>query len=192
LSYHHFRTAIDWPDDWLDDDGFPIPPSELWRFVHGDESDCGDGGFVQLVDVTGGAIERIYCIVRLSANTDSPIESQLGAAVSLFFEKAGLPLKIATMLDVENVPDALLLVPQFKWGYYRSDWAILNPKRGGAFLIECDGKDFHSSPEQLAHDAKKDAAALDRGYLTMRFTGSEIHRQPDVCAGKIFHAVCGL
>jgi hypothetical protein len=188
----HQYSAIDWPDDGLDDDGFPIPPSVSGRFVHGDESDCGDGGFVRLGDATAPAVERIHRIVRLSANTDSPIESQLGAAISLFFEKAGLPLKIATMLDVENVPDELLLVPQFKWSYYRSDWAILNPKRSGALLIECDGKAFHSSPEQVAHDAKKDAAALDRGYLTLRFTGSQIHREPDFCASNVFAAVCSL
>lgn len=188
----HFYSAIDWPDDGLDDDGYPIPPCERARFIHGDESACGDGDFIHIVEATKPLVERIHRIVRLSANTDSPIESQLGAAISLFFEKAGFPLKIATMIDVENTPDALLLVPQFKWGYYRSDWAILHTRLGGALLVECDGKDFHSSPAQIAHDAKKDAAALDRGYLTLRFTGSQIHREPDVCAQKVFDAVCSL
>jgi very-short-patch-repair endonuclease len=38
---------------------------------------------------------------------------------------------------------------------------------------------------------KKDAAALGRGFLTMRFTGSQIHRDPDGCAQKIFDVVTG-
>lgn len=110
----------------------------------------------------------------------------------LFFERARMPLKLCKMINLRDTPDALLLIPQFAWSYYRSDWAILNPKRADALLIECDGKDFHSSPEQKAHDAKKDAAALDYGYLTMRFTGSQIHRDADGCAQKVFDAVCGL
>jgi very-short-patch-repair endonuclease len=110
----------------------------------------------------------------------------------MFFERARLPLKLCKMIDLRDAPDALLLVPQFAWSYYRSDWAILNPKRAGALLIECDGKDFHSSAEQRRHDYQKDANAHDRGYLTMRFTGSQIHKDADGCAQKIFDAVCGL
>jgi very-short-patch-repair endonuclease len=180
-------------DDGLDADGFPVNDGP-WRkpFVHGDESEAGDWQPLTLVNAAADALERINHLLNLSGNTDSPIETNIGAAVLMFFERAGLSLKLCKMVDIRNAPDALLLVPQFAWGYYRSDWAILNPKNGGALLIECDGKEFHSSDEQRAHDAKKDAAALDRGFLTMRFTGSQIHRDPDGCAQKIFDAVCGL
>lgn len=180
-------------DDGLDDDGFPIT-GEPWRrpFVHGDESEAGPAWVpTQLGAATVDAVERITHMVGLSAATDSPIETQIGAAVLMFFERANLPLKLCKMIDIRDAPDALLLVPQFAWGYYRSDWAILNPKRAGALLIECDGKEFHSSAEQKKHDWQKDANAHDRGYLTMRFTGSQIHRDADGCAQKIFDAVCG-
>lgn len=180
-------------DDGLDADGYPVDGGG-WRkpFVHGSEADAGNFKPVKLVDATALAIERVQHFVGLSASTDSPIETQVGAAVLMFFDRAGLRLKLAKMIDVQQTPDELLLVPQFAWSYYRSDWAILNPKRMGALLIECDGKEFHSSDERRAHDAKKDAAALDRGYLTLRFTGSQIHRDADGCAQKIFDAVCGL
>ena len=180
-------------DDGLDADGYPIE-TESWRkpFIHGDESDAGDWQPTRLVTATADAIERIGRIWELSHSTDSPIETRIGAAVLMLFERLRLPLKLAKMIDLEKTPDQLLLVPQFAWSYYRSDWAILNPKRAGALLIECDGKEFHSSVDQIAHDNRKDAAAHDRGFLTMRFTGSEIHRDADGCAMKIFDAVCGL
>jgi very-short-patch-repair endonuclease len=61
----------------------------------------------------------------------------------------------------------------------------------GALLIEADGKYFHSSATQKNHDAKKDAAALSRGYLTVRFTGGDIYKDADGCAEKIYDAVYG-
>jgi hypothetical protein len=178
--------------DGLDADGYPLP-KEPWRkpFIRGDESEAGDWVPTPLGSATVDAIERISHFVELSPSTDSPIETQIGAAVLMFFERANLPLKLCKMIDLKNAPDALLLVPQFAWSHYRSDWAILHAKRSGALLIECDGKDYHSTVNQIAHDMRKDAAARDRGYLTMRFTGSQIHRDADGCAQKIFDAVCG-
>lgn len=127
----------------------------------------------------------------LEGDTDSPIEQQLGAAILLLFEKNGKALKLCVDLEAEQFPQSLLFVPQFRWSIYRSDWAIYNPKTTGALLIECDGAAFHSSPEQKEHDQKKDAAAHDRGFLTMRFTGSEIHKSADACAQKVFDVVYG-
>lgn len=180
-------------DDGLDADGYPLE-AEGWRkpYVRGCEKDAGDWQPTTLASATVAAVDRASHLLTLSADTDSPIETQIGAAVLMFFERANLPLKLCKMIDLRNTPDALLLVPQFAWSYYRSDWAILNPKRSGALLIECDGKDFHSSPDQRKHDWQKDANAHDRGYLTMRFTGSQIHKDADGCAQKIFDAVCGL
>lgn len=179
-------------NDGLDADGYPLP-AEPWRkpFIPGDESEVGDFKPIKLVHATASAIDRIRLILNIGGNCDSPIEAQLGAAVLMFFERAGHPLKLCKTIDLGKAPDELVLVPQFAWSYYRSDWAILNPARQGALLIECDGKDFHSSAEQRKHDWQKDANAHDRGYLTMRFTGSQIFRDADGCAQKIYDAVCG-
>jgi very-short-patch-repair endonuclease len=48
-------------------------------------------------------------------------------------------------------------------------------------LVECDGKEFHSSADQQANDKLKDVAALQAGIRLVRFTGSEIHRDIDAC-----------
>ena len=190
--FSNFKSAIDWPDDDLDADGHPLEPDPGWRFTRGCEKDAGDWRPVSLGEAFVTAINRISHTVELSPNCDSPIETQIGAAVLMFFERARIRLRICKMVDLRKMPDGLLLVPQFAWSHYRSDWAILTASRTGALLIECDGKNWHSSEEQKAHDAKKDAAALEYGYLTMRFTGSQIHRDADGCAQKIFDAVCGL
>lgn len=172
-------------DDGLDDDGYPLQPP----YVQGSEEIIGEFNPVMLGGAFASVVERARIAMEASRTADSPIETILGSAIVLCFQNNGRPLALAS----EPSPEAkgLLLVPQFKWGIYRSDWAIYNPKTTGALLIECDGRDFHTSPEQVSHDKRKDQAAHDRGYLTMRFTGSQIHRGADACAAEIFNFVYG-
>lgn len=176
--------------DGLDDDGNPLGP---WRqpYVHGSEADIGEFKPVALGGVFAKVVDRAAASVLASGAADSPIETILGAAVILYFRAASKPLTLCAHADIGNAKGGLLFVPQFKWSIYRSDWAIYNPKTSGAMLLECDGKEFHSSADQKAHDQKKDAAAHDRGYLTMRFTGAQIHRDADGCAQKVWDVVYG-
>jgi len=177
--------------DGLDEDGYAL--NEPWRkpYVHGSEEDVGDFNPVHLGGVFAKVVDRAAAAVLASGSADSPIETMLGAAVILYFRDSGKPLLLCLPEELDKAQKGLLFVPQFKWSIYRSDWAIYNPKTSGAMLLECDGKDFHSSIEQRAHDLKKDAAAHDRGYLTMRFTGSQIHRSADECAKRIYDVVYG-
>lgn len=177
-------------DDGLDADGYPLPHFET-SYIRGDESAAGNVHWLTLAEATVSAIDRINFFLEVSPDCESPIESMLGAAVLEMFERAGQTLTLCKNDRLESAPSGFLFVPQFRWGYYRSDWAIVVAKPLSALLIECDGRDFHCSPEQRAHDAKKDRAALDRGYLTMRFTGSEIFRDADACALKIYDAISG-
>lgn len=177
--------------DGLDDDGYDA--QESWRkpYIHGSEADIDDFKPMAFGDAIAKAVDRVAASVLTSTKADSPIETILGAAVLLLFKNAGKPLLLCMPADLETAERRLLLVPQFAWSIYRSDWALYNPKTTGALLIECDGKDFHSSADQVAHDRKKDAAAHDRGYLSMRFTGSQISRDADACANKIYQVVYG-
>lgn len=189
----NFKSAVEWPraldvsTEEFDEYGDPI----LWYkkpYIAGSEVEAGDFKPVEMGGVFANIIERARAAMQASPTADSPIETILGAAIILVFRNAGKPLSLAS----EPTEGAgLLLIPQFKWSFYRSDWAIYNPKTTGALLIECDGKDFHSSPEQIEHDRKKDAAAHDRGFLTLRFTGSQIHKNADACAAKVFDIVHG-
>jgi hypothetical protein len=157
--------------------------------VQGSEEIIGEFKPIALGGAFASVVERARIAMETSRTADSPIETILGAAIVLCFQNHGKPLILASEPSPEG--KSLLLVPQFKWAIYRSDWAIYNPKTTGALLIECDGKDFHSTVNQISHDMRKDQAAHDRGYLTMRFTGSQIHRGADECAKEIFNFVYG-
>jgi very-short-patch-repair endonuclease len=77
--------------------------------------------------------------------------------------------------------------PQYVLGRFRYDFAVrANWRPKPLLLVECDGKDFHSSAEQQANDALKDAAASHAGMRLIRFSGSKIHRDVD---GSVRYAV---
>lgn len=63
-------------------------------------------------------------------------------------------------------------VTQVKEGRYRIDIAFIPHK----IAIECDGRDFHSSPKDRARDRRKDAYLRSQGWKVLRFSGSRIHR----------------
>lgn len=52
--------------------------------------------------------------------------------------------------------------------------------------IECDGHDFHErTKEQAVRDKSRDRALTERGFVPIRFTGSEIWRDPNLCAKQV-------
>jgi very-short-patch-repair endonuclease len=63
------------------------------------------------------------------------------------------------------------VVTQYSFGRYRLDMALPNLQ----IAIEADGKAYHSSPKQKAHDRKRDAYLKSHGWQTLRFSGSQIN-----------------
>jgi very-short-patch-repair endonuclease len=74
--------------------------------------------------------------------------------------------------------------PQFKHGRYRYDFAVERDGRTLA-VIECDGRQFHSTPEQLERDHAKDVSAEEAGFEVFRFSGREIHRDAGDCVEQV-------
>ena len=81
------------------------------------------------------------------------------------------------------------VIPQFKLGRYRYDFAIAWDGNVIA-LVECDGAEFHSTPDQLKRDAAKDLLAEQSGFRMFRYSGREIHRDPWKCAEEIIFRLC--
>lgn len=82
--------------------------------------------------------------------------------------------------------DALLyngydVSPQVRCGAFRIDLALIYYR----IAIECDGKAYHSSPKQKAHDRKKDRYLRKNGWKVMRFSGSQINGQMPKVLAKI-------
>lgn len=61
---------------------------------------------------------------------------------------------------------------QVPCGKYSIDIALPNYN----LAIECDGKAYHSTPKQKAHDRRKDKFLRDNGWRVLRFSGSRITR----------------
>lgn len=178
-------------DDGLDADGVPTDDG-AWRMPYrrGDERYHGEAAPEPIDTFFPAILERAEIFAKIRDVTDSPIEDILGAALLMAARAAGVNMKLC-----KGRPgpfwDGYALVPQCRWGMYRSDWAIISHATKMALLIECDGKEFHSSPERIEHDRKKDQAAHDRGYLTMRFTGAEINSDADGIAKRIVAVLIG-
>ncbi len=87
----------------------------------------------------------------------------------------------------------LLILPQAQIGNWRVDFLICATNDSGdrkpawrKVIVECDGHDFHErTKEQAAKDRSRDREAQMNGYHILRFTGSELWRDPWGCAGKV-------
>lgn len=68
---------------------------------------------------------------------------------------------------------------------YRADFTISDDEKGLHVVVECDGHDFHErTKEQAARDKARDRAMVAEGYSVLRFTGSEIWKDPARCASE--------
>jgi very-short-patch-repair endonuclease len=138
-----------------------------------DPEAAGDNGpsFQPIRVAVGNLAVRIAQRAKLLPQCESPIEADLGASILLH---------LGHILE----PAGLTLQPQFRFDRFRWDFAIL--KAGKAvLLIECDGKEFHSSPERIANDRRKNLCAAAAHIPLLRFTGSEIFRFADGCTHRV-------
>jgi hypothetical protein len=123
-------------------------------------------------------VDRLDLSMWVARHTESPIETMLAVAI------------LRQWPDVEfrtyDVGPARgwTLIPQYPWGSFRVDLALRKPD-GFLIFIECDGKDFHSSPEQVDRDLAREQLMVEAGYPVVRFTGSEINYSPHACANLL-------
>jgi len=95
--------------------------------------------------------------------TESPIEEILLLALNARSMTAGV---VATQVEI---------------GPYRVDLAIHRAK----LAIECDGRDYHTSPAQITKDQQRDDYLRRLGWTVIRFTGQEIRRNLYGCVDRV-------
>ena len=106
---------------------------------------------------------------RVPEHTESPIERQLVGAVKEWLEFHGFLSEVHTQASI---------------GPYRAD--ILIEEDGRFLVVECDGAEFHAvTKEQVERDKRRDRYCAAKGLCVMRFSGSEITRDPRGCAAEI-------
>lgn len=133
-------------------------------------------------------------IDALSPMCGSEIEILLGSAI-LAALRFNLP-DVSTMCSFDEIGKfqdvrCMMLVPQYPFKNYRIDFALVGNRPEDSFremiFIECDGHDFHErTKEQAGRDRKKDRDIQIGGIPLLRFTGSEIFRDPFACVVQIF------
>lgn len=72
---------------------------------------------------------------------------------------------------------------QVKCGNYRIDLAIYS--KGKKLAIECDGKEYHTSPKQVVHDQKKNYYLSKHRWKVVRFRGVDIYKKMPWCLSII-------
>ena len=137
--------------------------------------------------------------------TNLAMSHRCGAALSLLdagdlaaqLEKCESPIEARLLVHLwQKYTDRFLHAEaQVTDDQYRIDMEVVGPLlRGGARLgIECDGHDFHErTREQAQRDKKRDRDLAARGWRILRFTGSEIWKDPARCAQEVFKVVESL
>jgi len=92
--------------------------------------------------------------------------------------------------NFQKLGGEVVLGQQVTLGEYRVDFLLMS--RRHRIVIECDGYEFHSNKSQIQRDKSRDRWLNAHGHIVLRFTGSEIWRDPADCAAEIFDAVKSL
>lgn len=151
----------------------------------------------QLVD----HVSSEYGWTKEEAIGDTPIEKLFYTAVlmrCLFRSSEFVGILVAQDEDHETMlrqayqtsMNRLIMRPQVQVGDFRVDflfhvyeWNDANTFR--PIIVECDGHEFHErTKEQAARDRRRDRSAVVNGIPLMRFTGSELWRDPWGCAAE--------
>ena len=127
--------------------------------------------------------KALQTTMEMRGKIDSPIEiALLLAMVARCISEDGVKPAF------KETKDALgwVILSQVQIEKYRVDFVVsLKPLRQ-KIVVECDGHDFHErTKEQAARDRSRDRSLTEDGYRVVRFTGSEIWRDPWGCAQEV-------
>lgn len=117
----------------------------------------------------------------------------VGTIPSVFFEEINSPIEQIFITAFEIYCDLLnkdffYLTPQqkilIKDKTYVADFFIeYDEETKKGLVIECDGYDFHNlKKEQIMKDNEREFELKLEGYDVLRFSGSQIYRNPLKCA----------
>lgn len=168
--FSKFRSAIDWPD----------------------LNEPEEAPIREFIPLRVAMIKAVQCAAEsatMAVVTESPIETIFGAKLALALrpvcEELGWTFTVGAQPDAD-----VSLQPQYPLQQYRYDFAILAKGQSRPLiLIECDGKEFHSTEQQQANDRRKDKAALRAGIQLVRFSGSDINNDIDRCIRRTLRSM---
>lgn len=131
---------------------------------------------------------------EISRECESPIEKVFLAAIIFHqqlhgggFPMIGVPSAERHAVAWESKRPELFIAPQQQVGQYRVDFIVgyagYGTLKQTGVAVECDGHDFHEkTKEQAQRDKERDRYLQTKVAKVIRFTGSELYRQPLACA----------
>lgn len=72
-------------------------------------------------------------------------------------------------------------IREVPFGPYRVDFMWPNEK----VIVECDGVTYHSDPDRVMSDKKRDRYFSSRGWLTLRYSTPELEADAVGCANEV-------
>jgi very-short-patch-repair endonuclease len=158
-------------------DEVPISRSAIeWPDMRPPEEHPTADNFTQIASFVPVAVDVWAAAAKIGPDCDdSPIEIEFGA-------------RLINAIRLINDPDFLKVKPQYVLGPYRYDFAIFRENKLVA-LVECDGREFHSTEEQLANDRAKNELAAKEGAHIFRFSGSDIYCDGNRCVRDVLHNI---
>lgn len=113
---------------------------------------------------------------------ESPVEEIFDSAMQMLdrlkiFSSVYLPARLNHQYVVDN---------------YRLDFAYEGEGEKGPYriAIEIDGHDFHErTKEQASHDKQRDRYLQSKNWRVLRFTGSDVYRNPFACAQEVLDTI---
>lgn len=116
---------------------------------------------------------------------------QLGTLIKLYEQEIGIgrtetesPMEELFLQEAKNLKLEGVTC-QYQIGPYRVDFAIEKEKTA----IEVDGRNYHSTVDQILKDYCRQKEIERMGWTVVRFTGSEVWNETRICVQKVRNAI---
>ena len=142
-------------------------------------------------------------ISEYTKNVVSSTDYNESAIEQMFFQSLlRHPDTILAKQSHEISGEGLFFIPQYKLGNYRADFVIIAqgfkgiythrvwpPNVCKKYCIECDGKQWHSTPEQKSNDIQRDKFFKQNDFKVYRYGGSEIYKNSDIIVNFLIEEI---
>lgn len=159
----------------------PLEVAELRRQMVGAIAKPRDGGFMNAFSRCESPIEQAYCMTLFQADGVHAIPGD--------FEPAALK-------TMATDRPRLFVFAQQPIEPFRADFLLVGRSPLEAeprfVIVECDGSAYHETREQQRRDAHRQATLQRTGFRVIRFTGTELYREPRVVLRRSLEQFSGF
>ena len=164
-------------------------------------SEVGEQGFPKSVEsMISDSVDLRLCELHdCMEKCKSPIEQMMAIAINEWLkDKDALETEFRLQIEIKKVQaqepikmkSGKTYIPDFTIPVFNHKY-----KRTQAFIVECDGHEFHErTKEQVSRDNTRERELMAAGYVVIRFSGSEIYKDPFHCGFEVLDIIfhhCG-